>query len=143
MQKIIKRPRVRLILDGEGITLCRGLLRKKCKFLSWSEVKAVGFYVGDMHFNEPDPWGYSYIDYSEYLHTPRDLFLYFSVFTPNGPTREDILPVIREERNICINLGGSEYPVVHTIEWRAETAAEKILPFYTEHIINREAEYYG
>ena len=101
MQKVIKRPRVKLILDGDGITLRRGLLRKKHKFLPWSEVRAVGFYVGDMYFNELDPWGYPYKDCSELLHTPRDLFLYFSVFTPGGPTREHILPVIREERNIC------------------------------------------
>ena len=147
MQKVIKRPGVKLILNGDGITLCRGLLRKKHKFLPWSEVKAVGFYVGDMRHTAyyPDPlMGYPVSGvFNAHSYSARDLFLYFSVFRPTGFVLEDILPVVREERNICINLGGGEFSAISPIFKRANSAAEKILTFYSGTIINREAEYYG
>ena len=146
MQKAIKRPGVKLILDGEGVTLCRGLLRKKRKFLPWDEIAAVGFYVGDMRHV-----GYSLDTLSFYpmekldaqLYSSYDLFLYFSVFKPEGFALEHMMPVIREKRNICINLGGGEFTAVSSIIKRADVAAEKILAFYGGKIINRGAQYHG
>ena len=146
MKKIIKRPGLKLILDGEGITLCCGLLRKKRKFLPWSEVAAVGFYVGDMRHV-----GYSLDTLSSYhvdvpvarLYSSFNLFLYFSVFKPAGFARGHILPVIKEERNICINLGGGEFFAVSSINSRANAAADKILTFYGGKILNRSAQYHG
>lgn len=146
MQKVIKRPGVKLILDGEGVTLCRGLLRRKLKFFSWNEVEAVGFYVGDAQYV-----GYSLDTLSFYpmgrldarLYSSYDLFLYFSVFKPEGFTLEHILPIIREERNICINLGGGGFTAVSSVIKRADAAAENILAFYGGNIINRGAQYHG
>lgn len=146
MQKVIKRPGVKLIIDGEGVTLRRGLLHKKVKFLSWNEIEAVGFYVGDVRHI-----GYSLDTLSFYpmgkldarLYSSYDLFLYFSVFKPVGFALEHILPIIREERNICINLGGGEFSAMSSIINRADVAAEKILAFYGGNIINRGAQYHG
>ncbi len=147
MQKVIKRPGVKLILDGEGVTLRRGLLSKKVKFLPWGNIEAVGFYVGDMQHMAyyPDPlmgypiWGL----FTTHSYSSHDLFLYFSVFQPSGSTLEDFLPVIREVRNICINLGGGEFSAMSPIFKRADIAAEKIQLFYEGNIINSDAEYYG
>lgn len=146
MKKVIKRLGVKLILDGEGVTLCRGLLRRKHKFLPWGEIAAVGFYVGDMQHI-----GYS-LDASSYypmealgarLYSSYDLFLYFSVFKPLGFDHRHILPVLKDERNICINLGGGEFSAMRSIIERADIAAEKILTFYSGKIINRNAKYHG
>ena len=71
-----------------------------------------------------------------------NLFLYFSVFKPAGFSLEHILPVIKDERNICINLGGGEFTALSSINKRADKAAEKILTFYNGKILNRGAAYH-
>lgn len=71
-----------------------------------------------------------------------DLFIYFSVFKPRGFGMDDILPVFREERNICLNLGGGGYFVAHSIKKIADRTAQLVAAFYGGDIINRAAVYH-
>ena len=147
MKKVINRYWSQIVLDSHGVALRRGIFRRQCKFLPWDEIRAVGFYVGDMTHV-----AYNYVQSSSLPNTPpyfqanpysaHDLFLYFSVFKPAGFSLEHILPVIKDERNISINLGGGEFTALSSINKRADKAAEKILTFYTGKILNRSATYH-
>lgn len=146
MKKVINRYRTKVILDSRGVALRRGILRRQCRFLAWDEIRAVGFYVGDMLHTDytVDPLSlYPLYTVNVRSYSAHDLFLYFSVFKPAGFSLEHILPVIKDERNICINLGGGGFNALRSIKKRADRAAEKILTFYNGKILNRGAAYHG
>ena len=145
MKKVINRYRTKVVLDSRGVALCRGIFGRQRKFLPWDEIRAVGFYVGDMLHTDytMDPLSlYPMYSVNVRSYSSRDLFLYFSVFKPQGFSLEHILPVIKDERNICINLGGGEFTALRSIKKRADKAAEKILTFYNGKILNRGAAYH-
>ena len=145
MKKVINRYRIKVVLDSRGVALCRGIFGRQHKFLPWDEIRAVGFYVGDMLHTDytMDPLSlYPMYSVNVRSYSSRDLFLYFSVFKPQGFSLEHILPVIKDERNICINLGGGEFTALRSIKKRADKAAEKILTFYNGKILNRGAAYH-
>ena len=148
MKKVINRYWSQIVLDSHGVALRRGIFRRQCKFLPWNQIEAVGFYVGDVTHV-----AYNYVQSSSLPNTPpyfqanpysaHDLFLYFSVFKPAGFSLEHVLPVIKDERNICINLGGGEFTALSSIKKIADKAAGKIYPFYKDKMLNRGAEYHG
>ena len=145
MKKVINRYRTKVVLDSRGVALCRGIFGRQRKFLAWNEIEAVGFYVGDMPHTDytVNPVSlYPMYSVNVRSYSARDLFLYFSVFKPAGFSLEHILPVIKDERNICINLGGGEFTALSSINKRADKAAEKILTFYNGKILNRGAAYH-
>lgn len=110
--------------------------------MAWNEIAAVGFYVGDMQHTAYDLDLVSYYPLTIFRarsYPSRDLFLYFSVFKPSGFFFEDILPIFRDDRNICINLGGGEFTALNSIKKSADKAAEKVLTFFNGKIINRGA----
>lgn len=148
MKKVINRYWSQIVLDSRGVYLRRGILRRQIKFLAWSEIESVGFYLGDVTHVAYDyvatsspPDSPPYFQASPYA--AHDLFLYFSTFKPCGFSLEDILPVIRDEKNICINLGGGEFTSLTPIKKIADRAAEKILTFYDGKILNRGASYHN
>lgn len=146
MKKVINRYWSQIVLDERGVSLRRGILRRKCKFLAWNEIQAVGFYIGDMQHTAYDLDLVSYYPattFRTHSYSAHDLFLYFSVFRPTGFSLEHILPVIKDERNICINLGGGEFTALSSITKLADSAAKKILTFYKGKILNRGAAYHG
>ena len=112
MKKVINRYWSQIVLDSHGVALRRGIFRRQCKFLPWDEIRAVGFYVGDMTHV-----AYNYVQSSSLPNTPpyfqanpysaHDLFLYFSVFKPAGFSLEHILPVIKERS------GGKDTDLLH------------------------------
>ena len=148
MKKVISRPGAKLVLTGEGIELRRGIFGGQRKFLSWNDVAAVGFFVDDMvhtafDFNSYATSGATGVPplmakkYDSY-----DLFIYFSVFKPRGFGMDNILPVFREERNICLNLGGGGYFAARSIKKIADRTAQTVAIFYGGDIINRAAVYH-
>ena len=147
MKKVIRRYWSKLVLDSRGVALRRGIFGRQRKFLAWNEIEAAGFYVGDVTHV-----AYNYVPSASPPNNPpyfqanpysaHDLILYFSVFKPAGFSLEHILPVITDERNICINLGGGEFTALGTTKKIADKAAEKILTFYSGKILNRGAAYH-
>lgn len=143
MKKVIKRDRTKVVLDRQGVALSRGIFGGKRKFLTWEEIEAVGFYVGDVQHTG---YGvdlvslYPMCTVEPHTYAARDLFLYFSVIEPTGFSLEHILPLIKDERNLCINLGRGT--ALRPIKKRADKAAEKILAFYNGKILNRSAVYH-
>lgn len=145
MKKVINRYWSQIVLDSNGVSLRRGIFRRQCKFLPWNEIAAVGFYVGDMQHTAYDADFVTYYPVTTFRARPysaHDLFLYFSVFKPSGFSFEDISPIFRDDRNICINLGGGEFTALNSIKKSADKAAEKILTFYNGTILNRGAAYH-
>ena len=145
MKKVINRYWSQIVLDSKGVSLRRGIFRRQCKFLAWNEIAAVGFYVGDMQHTAYDLDMVSHYPLTTVHSSPYAsyaLFLYFSVCKPSGFSFEDILPIFRDERNICINLGGGEFTALNSIKKSADKAAEKILTFYNGKIANRGAAYH-
>ena len=128
MKKVINRYRTKVVLDSRDVALCRGIFGRQRKFLAWNEIEAVGFYVGDM-------------PHTDYTVNPVSLYPMYSV-NVRSYSLEHILPVIKDERNICINLGGGEFTALSSINKRADKAAEKILTFYNGKILNRGAAYH-
>lgn len=146
MKKFLRRRGTKIILDSRGVRLCRGIFGRQCKFLPWDEVAAVGFYVGDAQHTACDADAVSHYPlttFSAGQYASHNLFLYFSVFKPSGFSLGHILPVFRDERNICINLGGGEFTALTPIKRRADKATEKILTFYNGKIANRGTKYHG
>ena len=134
---------------GRGYRASPRHIRGATQILSWNDVAAVGFFVGDMvhkafDFNSYATSGATGVPplmakkYDSY-----DLFIYFSVFKPRGFGMDDILPVFREERNICLNLGGGGYFVAHSIKKIADRTAQTVAIFYGGDIINRAAVYHA
>ena len=115
MKKCIRRWGSKLVFSEQGIALCRGIFGRQCKFLRWDEVAAVGYYVGS-DTNVAYNLGAASVcpqaqQMAEEYNAP-DLFVYFSVTTPAGFGYDDVIPIFRDGRNICFNLGGSESRVV-------------------------------
>ena len=145
MKKSIRRCGAKLVFSQTGIALCRGICGRQCKLLRWDEVAAVGYFVWDMSHTDitidcVSLYPATMVNAREYQ--APNLFVYFSVFAPAGFGYDDVLPVFREGRNICFNLGGGEPWNTRGIEKTAENSAAIISNFYGGKIINRNAVYH-
>ena len=146
MKKCIRRWGSKLVFSEQGIALCRGIFGRQCKFLRWDEVAAVGYYVGSDMNVAYNLGAASVCPQAQQLakeYNAPDLFVYFSVTAPTGFGDDDVIPIFRDGRNICFNLGGSEAGDAGNIKKIAEKTSELIEEFYGGKIINRRAVWHG
>lgn len=114
--------------------------------MRWDEVAAVGYYVGSDTNVAYNLGAASVCPQAQQLakeYNAPDLFVYFSVTTPAGFGYDDVIPIFRDGRNICFNLGGSEAGDAGNIKKIAEKTSEVIDEFYGGNIINRRAVWHG
>ena len=145
MTTSIKCFNTKIVLSERGVTLQKRFSGRKLKFLTWEEIKAVGFYVGyvpamgiDVCTLSPKVLPEFYVSYYDDL----NIFVYFSSVRPVGFGLEDVLPVFRDERSVCLNLGCGQQTSLSTISKIARKTAQKIRKHYSGDIINVNAVYH-
>ena len=145
MSTSIKCFNAKIVPSERFVTLQKRFSGRKFKFLTREEIKTVGFYVGyvpamciDACTLYPKVLPEFYVSYYDDL----NIFVYFATVRPVAFGLEDVLPVFRDERSICLNLGGGQQTSLSTIAEIARKTAQKIRMHYSGDIINVNAVYH-
>lgn len=143
MREVIKKAGMRIVLDDAGVHLQKGLRKREVRFLPWSDIAAVGFAVMPASRCAPNVGGLflmpEIVPQSMTLsYEGNALFVYFSVFRPQGFKPQAIGSVFAEPRNICFYAGGLG-ALDRTIFQIAATISRKIRTCYRGDILNEGA----